>query len=133
TLLVNPELAYQMVLFYANELRDAESGMRNMVHMDVKSRIADALLKMEEHFGTDDSGYIRCQLTRQDIASFSGTTYETLFKVLHDFTSENIVSSEGKRIRILRKEKLRQWVRIPECKNPEQGPRDLQSTEELNG
>lgn len=116
TLLVNHELAYQMVLFYADELQQAELGMRNMVHMSVKSRIADALLKLEENFGSDADGFINCSLTRQDIASYAGTTYETLFKTLHDLTEEKIIETSGKPIRIKNKNKLQDLIRLPKNK-----------------
>ena len=128
TLMVNHELAYQMVLFYADELQQAELGMRNMVHMNVKSRIADALLKLQDNFGTDGDGFINCSLTRQDIASYAGTTYETLFKTLHELTEEKIVETSGKTIRIQHQDKLKDLTRLPQNKIPAAiGHRDLQS------
>lgn len=128
TLLVNHELAYQMVLFYADELQQAELGMRNMVHMDVKSRIADALLKLRGIFGEDADGFINCSLTRQDIASYAGTTYETLFKTLHDMAGEHIIETSGKNIRIQDKTRLQDLIRLPQNKIPAAiGHRDLQN------
>jgi CRP/FNR family transcriptional regulator len=118
TLLVNHELAYQMVLFYADELQQAELGMRNMVHMDVKSRIADALLKLQDYFGSDGSGMINCHLTRQDVASYAGTTYETLFKSMHELSEEKIIETAGKRICIKDKDKLYKLIKLPQNKIP---------------
>ena len=40
TLKVNSELAYQMMMLYAHELQATEHSMRNMIHLDVKGRIA---------------------------------------------------------------------------------------------
>jgi CRP-like cAMP-binding protein len=111
TLLVNHELAYQMVLFYAAELHRAELGMRNMVHMDVKSRVADALLKLKEGFGQNPEGYINCQLSRQDLASFAGTTYETLFKALQELSEDRVIGTAGKSIAIRDEEQLRRQIR----------------------
>ena len=129
TLMVNHELAYQMVLFYADELQQAELGMRNMVHMNVKSRIADALLKLQDNFGTDGDGFINCSITRQDIASYAGTTYETLFKTLHELTEEKIVETSGKTIRIQHQDKLKDLTMLPQNKiSAAIGHRDLQST-----
>ncbi|MFI5193106.1 MAG: Crp/Fnr family transcriptional regulator [Chitinophagales bacterium] len=113
TLLVNHELAYKMVLFYADELHRAELGMRNMVHMDVKSRIADALLKLKDGFGSDSGGLINCNLTRQDVASYAGTTYETLFKTLHELTEEKVIETAGKSISILDDGRLRKLIKLP--------------------
>ena len=104
TLAVNNELTYQMMLLYAQELQAAEHSMRNMVHMDVKGRIADALLKIRAFFGTETI------LTKQDIASYAGTTYETLFKVLNELVQEQVITVNGKNIQIKKEKKLKECI-----------------------
>lgn len=106
SLKVNNNLAIRMMMLYASELQEAEHKMRNMVHMDVKGRIAAALIRIREIFGTDGAGHINNLLTKQDIASFAGTTYETLFKVLNEWGQEGIISVSGKDIRIMKEKKL---------------------------
>jgi len=101
TLRVNHELAYQMVLFFASELQKTEQSMSNMVQMDVKSRIALALLDISEVFGSDKEGFINSSLSKQDIASYAGTTYESLFKTLNDWKEEGIVTLSEKKIKII--------------------------------
>src|SRR5699024_9712753 len=64
TLLVNHELAHQMVLFFASELQKTEESMYNMVQMDVKSRIALALLEIADTFGLDHEGFINSLLSK---------------------------------------------------------------------
>lgn len=111
TLKVNSELSYQMMMLYANELQHAEHRMRNMVHMDVKGRIAEALLSMEEIFGKDEDGAINSLMTKQDISSYAGTTYETLFKMLNEMVADGVLEVEGKSIRIKKDKKLRAYIR----------------------
>ncbi len=106
TLRINPELTYQLMLYYARDLQEAEKGMRNMVHMDVKSRIADTLLKIADVFGCHEDGTIKGTLTRQDVASYAGTTYETIFKVMNEFSADHILELSGKTIIIKNREKL---------------------------
>lgn len=110
TMLVNHELAYKMILLYADELQQAEQSMRDMVHMNVKSRIAKSLLKLEEIFGKDEAGFINGGLSRQDVASFAGTTYETLFKTLNEWTADGIVAASGKQLAILNAPKLQKII-----------------------
>lgn len=110
TLLVNHELAYQMVLFYGNELQRAEQGMRDMVHMSAKSRMANALIRLSKIFGTSVHGTIQSTLSRQEIASFAGTTYETLFKMLNEWVDEGIVAVSGKEITIRDEKRLRKLI-----------------------
>lgn len=111
SLRVNPELTYQLMLYYAKDLQEAEKGMRNMVHMDVKSRIADTLLKIAGVFGSDIDGTIKGTLTRQDIASYAGTTYETIFKVMNEFAADDIIELSGKMIIIKNRQKLSSLIK----------------------
>jgi len=44
TLKVNPGYLYQLMMFFASELKESEKRMRNLAHMSVKGRISNALL-----------------------------------------------------------------------------------------
>ncbi|MEX6687271.1 Crp/Fnr family transcriptional regulator [Danxiaibacter flavus] len=106
----NHDLTYKLMHFYASELQKAEQRMRNLAHMDVKGRIAETLLDLKKVFGLNDDGFIGVVITRQDIASYAGTTYETVFKLFNDLTSEGVIVTEGKSIRVINEEKLRKMV-----------------------
>src|SRR5260221_12623335 len=98
TLKVNYEFIYQLLLFFADELQESERKMRNLAHMQVKGRIAQALLALQEKFGSTAEGFINVALSRQDLASFAGTTYETVFRIINEFTEEQSIRTEGKSI-----------------------------------
>ncbi len=106
SLKVNPDFLYELMMFFSEELKVSERKMRNMAHMPVKGRIANALLLLKEKFGLTAGGNIDITLTRQDLASYAGTTYETVFRVLNDFSESNIVKLFDKEITILNEEKL---------------------------
>jgi CRP-like cAMP-binding protein len=101
TLKTNPDYLYQLMLFFATELKESEKRMRNMAHMSAKGRIAYALITLQQKFGIDSDGYLNIVLSRQDIASYTGTTYETLFKMMNEFTIENTLRFFVKKIEIL--------------------------------
>lgn len=105
-LAANHELTFQLMKFYATEMQEAERRMRNLVHMDVKGRLAETLLLLKRTFGTTPDGYIDIILTRQDIASYVGTTYETLFRMMDELIKSKIIATAGKKIKILKEEKL---------------------------
>jgi CRP-like cAMP-binding protein len=77
-----------------------------MAHMSTKGRIAYALITLQQKFGTDSEGYLNIVLSRQDIASYTGTTYETLFKMMNEFAEENILRFFEKKIAIIGMDKL---------------------------
>lgn len=110
TLKMNHELTYHLLLFYSAELENAEQRMRDLVHMDTKGKISDALLMMKTHFGCDKEGNIEMKLTRQDLSSFVGTTYETVFKIINELVREKSIAVKGKEIKILNEKKLRSYT-----------------------
>lgn len=110
TLKTNPSLTYTLLRFYAAELQTAERRMRELTHMEVKGRIAGALLEILGIFGVNKERYISVPITRQDIASYAGTTYETVFKFFTELIRGKIISTSGKSIRINKSEQLKQYI-----------------------
>jgi len=108
TLKVNYEFIYQLLLFFADELQESERKMRNLAHMQVKGRIAQSLLALHEKFGITANGFIDVSLSRQDLASFAGTTYETVFRIINEFTEEQLIRTEGKSIALMDTDKLKE-------------------------
>jgi len=114
TLKVNYDFTYHLLLFFADELQESERKMRNLAHMQVKGRIAQALLALEEKFGVGENGFIDVSLSRQDLASFAGTTYETVFRIINELTEEQSIRTEGKSITLLNIDKLKELTRETE-------------------
>lgn len=96
TLKVNPDFLYQLMTFFAAELKESEKRMPNLAHMTVKGRIANALLYLIQKLGTTDESHIDILLNRQDMASYTGTTYETLFRIMNELTEEKAIGVDGK-------------------------------------
>jgi CRP-like cAMP-binding protein len=80
--------------------------MRNLAHMPVKGRVANALLALQEKFGQTPEGHIAINLSRQDLASIVGATYETVFRTINELTQENLIQTDGKLLRIIDPQRL---------------------------
>lgn len=106
TLKVNSEFTYKLLLFFATELRESEKKMRNLAHMPVKGRVAEALISLQNQFGLTEAGLINIDLSRQDLASFAGATYETVFRVINELVQDKLIALSGKRISITNYELL---------------------------
>ncbi|UEG50111.1 Crp/Fnr family transcriptional regulator [Ferruginibacter lapsinanis] len=106
TLKVNNDFTFQLMMFFADELQLSERKMRNLAHMSVKGRVAQSLLSLKERFGTTKEGYLDIVLSRQDLASFSGTTYETVFRILNELVQDKTIELSGKNILITNEVKL---------------------------
>lgn len=106
TLKVNNDFTIQLLLFYAEELQRSERKMNILAHMQVKGRIAYCLLSLKRKFGASKDGRINIILSRQDLASYAGTTYETVFRILNDLAEEKTISTDSKKITILNEKQL---------------------------
>ena len=106
TMKVNHDFMFELMMFYASELKETERNMRNLVHMPVKNRIAQALITLQEKFGVKEDGSVDIELSRQDFASYVGTTYETVFRMLNELVEAKLLKVDGKSIAIIDKEKL---------------------------
>ena len=113
SLKVNPNYLHQLMLFFADELNVSERKMRNLAHMPVKGRVAQALLTIQEMFGIKENGCIDLTLSRQDLASYTGATYETVFRVLNELVEEKLIKLSGKDISITDPQKLTAVVKRP--------------------
>jgi CRP/FNR family transcriptional regulator len=106
TMKVNHDFMFELMMFYASELKETERNMRNLVHMPVKNRIAQALIALQEKFGVKEDRSVDIELSRQDFASYVGTTYETVFRMLNELVEAKLLKVDGKSIAIIDKEKL---------------------------
>lgn len=100
TLKVNTEFAFQLMMFFADELQESERRMQNLAHMPVKGRLAQAIIHLKEQFGLNNKGHINIELSRQDLASFVGTTYETIFRTMTELVKVGFITIDGKSISI---------------------------------
>jgi CRP/FNR family transcriptional regulator len=102
----NPDFQYNLLMFFAAELKESEKRMRNLAHMNVKGRIANALIYLQNKFGKDSDGYINLSISRQDLASYTGTTYESLFRIMNELMEEKAIITDGKKTKVLNEKLL---------------------------
>jgi len=119
TLRANPNLAYDLMKFYSNELQEAERRMRNLVHMEAMGRVAGTLLMLKNSFGINKQGFIDITLTKQDMASYSGTTYETFSRMTNELIKGKIIKVDGKNIAITKEAKLKDMTLADQTGNYE--------------
>lgn len=106
TFKTNHIFAYQFMMFMADELMLSEVRMRNLAHMTVRARLANALLALENKFGTNEKGFISFIASRQDIAAYVGTAYETVYKAINEFIESGYIKTDAKAIALTDKEAL---------------------------
>ncbi|MGB2129560.1 MAG: Crp/Fnr family transcriptional regulator [Flavicella sp.] len=96
-----PELTYELMLFYAEELNRSETKVRKFAQMSVREKVIDAFLYIFRKFGQDTEGFFNIQLPRKDYADFAGTTEEQVIRIISSLKKENLLKSKGKRLGIV--------------------------------
>jgi CRP-like cAMP-binding protein len=84
--------------------------MRNIAHMSVKGRLAQALLNFKNQFGLAADGSLKLELSKQDVSSYVGATYETLFRILNELIEEKAVIVSKRNITISNEELLMKFA-----------------------
>ncbi|MCX2477949.1 Crp/Fnr family transcriptional regulator [Pedobacter sp. MC2016-15] len=100
TMNVNNQFVIRLMRFFAGELQDSEKRMSNLAHMSVKGRLAQALFALKKQFGERNDGFIDIELSRQDLAAYTGASYESLFRTINDLLSDGVIELSGKTIGI---------------------------------
>ena len=96
----NNNFTMDMLKVMADDLREADDVIVNMAQKSVRQRLAEALLHINENFGTNPDGTLSVLLSREDFASIVGTATESAIRVLSQFKKEGLISAHGKHIKI---------------------------------
>ena len=108
----NPEFAYNLILFYALELRRTELRVKYYAQMNIREKVAVAFDYLHEIFGTDPkSKMLNIELSRREIADIAGTTPEQVTRQLSDFEAEKLILRHKREIQILNHKGLENIVR----------------------
>lgn len=95
-----PNLTYDFMMFYAEELNRSETKVRKFAQMTVREKVIDAFLYIYRKFGQSND-YLNIQLSRKEIADFAGTTDEQVIRVISSLKKENLLRASGKRLGIV--------------------------------
>jgi CRP-like cAMP-binding protein len=102
----NGDFALALVQLTCKELNQANSYIKDIAQKTVRERLAEALLMLEETFGTNNEGYLNIILTREELGNIVGTATESVIRLLSEFKSEKTIIMDGKRIKLENKQYL---------------------------
>ena len=101
-----PQIAVGLLAELAARLRKTDRKIEGLALLDVTSRISETLLQLADEQGSETKFGVSLEErpTHQQLASMSGTTRETVSRVLKRLEGQGYLSSEGRSITILREE-----------------------------
>ena len=102
-----PQIAVGMLAELAVRLRKTDRKIEGLALLDVTSRISETLLQLATEQGseTEDGILLENRPTHQQLANMSGTTRETVSRVLKRLESQGYIITKGRSITILREDK----------------------------
>ena len=107
----NSKLSIGLMMYYSRELRKSETRMKNIAQMNVKEKVAEALLLMIEIFGLNKENELNVPFSREDIASSVGTNVESVSRQLTLLEeAEGFIEKRGRKIAILNAEGLKKII-----------------------
>ena len=101
-----PQIATALLAELATRMRKTDRQIEGLALLDVTSRISDTLLQLATEQGaeTADGVTIESRPTHQELANMSGTTRETVSRVLKRLEGQGYINRNGRNITILREE-----------------------------
>ncbi len=97
----------EIMKLLSDDLRKAEISITHLAQRPVRERLAEALLFIKESYGFEaDNSTLNLKLSREELANLVGTATETVIRLLSEFKSDNIISLEGKKIKVISHAKL---------------------------
>ena len=101
-----PQIATALLAELASRLRKTDRQIEGLALLDVTSRISETLLQLanEQGIETADGVVIESRPTHRELANMSGTTRETVSRVIKRLEGQGYILCNGRKITILREE-----------------------------
>jgi CRP-like cAMP-binding protein len=103
----NADLSYRFLLSVNDRLYEADESVGFLSLMEVEQRLARALILFHDKMNAKN-GSFTLPITKKDLASYIGTTPESVSRKLLSFMSKKLISMDGRRqIQILELDQLK--------------------------
>ncbi|SFE17766.1 CRP/FNR family transcriptional regulator, anaerobic regulatory protein [Lentibacillus persicus] len=89
-----PAISFKLLAESSKRLKDAEKTIERLSSQDVEKRLSSYLLEQLEK---TDSSKIKLPMSKKDLASYLGTTQETLSRRLASFEEKSLLAQTGQR------------------------------------
>lgn len=102
----------QLAWFFINELSrhlgGSDTKIVTLTQKHIRGRLAEALILMRDNYGYEDDGEtLKIYMAREDLANLSNMTTSNAIRTLSAFAQEKILTVDGRRIKIINEDALR--------------------------
>ena len=98
----NRQVAWFFIHELSRNLGGSDTKIVNLTQNHIRGRLAEALILLVDNYGLEDDGEtLNIYMAREDIANLSNMTTSNAIRTLSAFTTEKIITVDGRRIKIL--------------------------------
>ena len=109
----NGDLSLYFIYLLSADLGIAGKRMVSLTQKHVRGRLAESLIALKENYGVEEDGAtINIYLAREDLANLSNMTTSNAIRTLSTFVNEHIIAIDGRKIKIIDEDRLRNISRM---------------------
>ena len=109
----NNDLAMFYIKQLSFDLGVADERTVNLTQKHIRGRLAESLLFLKESYGLEEDGStLSIYLSREDLANLSNMTTSNAIRTLSQFSTERLITIDGRKIKIIDEEKLKKISKI---------------------
>jgi CRP/FNR family transcriptional regulator/CRP/FNR family cyclic AMP-dependent transcriptional regulator len=106
-----PKIAMDIMRALSTRQRYTTKYAEGLAFLDVYGRVAAKLIELGDRYGQESEGIeIELRLTQAELASWVGSSRESVNKVLGAFRDQGLIRLEGQKITILDRRELRRRI-----------------------
>jgi len=102
----HPQALKKFVQLLASDITQKEERLINMAYNSLRRKVADALLALQAKYKDSTEQEFSIDISRESLASISGTATESLIRTLSDFKQEKMIAIRDGKIFITNSSKL---------------------------
>lgn len=95
----NKDVSMKFIKMLSGNIMEKETELLKYAYNTVRKRVADSLLKICKKYLAENQELL--SISREDLANMVGTAPESVIRVLSEFKEDKIIETEGRKIRIL--------------------------------
>jgi CRP-like cAMP-binding protein len=98
----SPTLSLNLIKMISTELGFSNNRTVSLTQKHIRGRLAESLIVLRDTYGYETDGMtIKAYLSREDIANLSNMTTSNAIRTLSTFATEEVISIDGRKIKIL--------------------------------
>ncbi len=104
----NRDLAWFFISELSKNLGGSDTKIVTLTQKHIRGRLAEALILLLDNYGREEDGEtLKIYMAREDLANLSNMTTSNAIRTLSAFAQERIITVDGRRIKILNEQMLR--------------------------